>query len=154
VPEDGRWWRMKHELLTEQGGGRTYVLVFATGDEVMQGLKAFAQAEHLSASHFTGIGALQKAMLGYLDCDNKRYLQIPVAEQVELLSIVGNIALGDEGPVIHAHVVLGTRDGQARGGHLVEGHVRPTLELFLTELPGELRKEHDPQTGLNLMRLP
>jgi len=127
---------MKHELLTEQGGGRTYVLVFATGDEVMQGLKAFAQAEHLSASHFTGIGALQKAMLGYLDCDNKRYLQIPVAEQVELLSIVGNIALGDEGPVIHAHVVLGTRDGQARGGHLVEGHVRPTLELFLTELPG------------------
>lgn len=144
---------MKHKLLTEQGGQRTFVLVFATGDEVMRELKQFAQAQHLSASRFSGIGAFAKATLGYFDWDKKQYLQISVDEQVELLAINGDIALGDQGPVVHAHVVIGARDGAARGGHLVEGQVRPTLEMFLTEMPAQLRRKHDPQSGLALIEL-
>ena len=145
---------MKYQLLTEQGGQRTFVLVFATGDEVMRELSQFAQAQRLSASRFSGIGAFEKVTLGYFDWEKKQYLHIPVAEQVELLSINGDIALGDQGPVVHAHVVVGARDGAARGGHLVEGHVRPTLEMFLTEAPAQLRKKHDPHSGLALIDLP
>jgi predicted DNA-binding protein with PD1-like motif len=52
---------------------------------------------------------------------------------------------------VHAHVVVGTRDGSARGGHLLEGHVRPTLELLVEEAPAELRKTYDRQSGLALI---
>jgi predicted DNA-binding protein with PD1-like motif len=144
---------MKHKLLTDQGGQRTFVLVFAPGDEVMRELKQFAQAQRLNASQFSGIGAFEKATLGYFDWDQKQYLHIPVDEQVELLAINGDIALGDQGPVVHAHVVVGMRDGGAQGGHLVEGHVRPTLEMFLTETPTQVRKKRDPQSGLALIDL-
>jgi predicted DNA-binding protein with PD1-like motif len=145
---------MKHKLLADDGGRRTYALVFAAGDELVSGLKQFAQAQHLGASHFSGIGAFEKATLGYFDWDKKQYLHNLLNEQVELLSILGDIALGEQGPIVHAHVVVGTRDGSTRGGHLIEGHVRPTLEMFLTEGPGQLWKKHDPQSGLALINLP
>ena len=145
---------MKHKLVTEHDGQRTHLLVFATGDEVMRELKQFAQTQHLSAAQLSGIGAFQKATLGYFDWDKKEYLRIPVDEQVELLSLNGNIALSGQDPLVHAHVVLGRRDGVALGGHLIEGHVRPTLEMFLTEMPAELLKKRDAQSGLTLMDLP
>ncbi len=145
---------MKSRLLQERDGQRTYVLVFATGDEVVEELQRFATAQRLSASQITGIGAFQDAALGYFDWEKKEYLRIPVREQVELLALNGDIAFGDQGPVVHAHVVLGRRDGAALGGHLLEGHVRPTLEMFLMDSPGELRKKRDQQSGLALLDLP
>jgi uncharacterized protein len=48
---------------------------------------------------------------------------------------------------VHAHVVLGRSDGTALGGHLLEVHVWPTLEVVLDESPAHLRKRSDPETG-------
>ena len=91
-------------------------------------------------------------MLGYFDRERKEYEEIPVDEQVEVLSLVGDVALDPDGaPVVHAHAVLGKRDGSTAGGHLLEGHVRPTLEVMLIESPAHLRKRHDPETGLALI---
>ena len=145
---------MKSKLLHESDGQKTYALVFETGDEVMSSLQAFARDNQLGGSHFTAIGAFQDATLGYFDWTKKDYKRIPVREQVEVVSLVGDVAEGERGePQIHAHVVLGKSDGAALGGHLVEAHVRPTLEVTLIESPNHLRRKHDQETGLALIRL-
>ena len=125
---------MRSKLL-ERNGGVTYVLVFDVGDEVMAGLAAFAKEQNLEASDFAALGAFSSALLGFFDVERKEYLEIPVEEQIEVLSLVGNITLDKGEPKVHAHAVLGLADGTARGGHLLEGRVRPALELILAGIP-------------------
>jgi predicted DNA-binding protein with PD1-like motif len=144
---------MRSKLIHETGGERTFALIFEIGDEAMAGLEGFAREQRLGAARFTAIGAFQEATLGYFDWQAKEYRKIPVQEQVEVLSLVGDIALQDGEPKVHAHVVLGRSDGSTRGGHLLEAHVRPTLEVMLVESPAHLTKEHDPASGLALIRL-
>lgn len=143
---------MRSKLL-HRNGGASYALVFETGDEVMAGLMAFARDQNLEASDFTALGAFSRAMLGFFDIQQKDYRKIPVEEQAEVLSLVGNVSLEKGEPKIHAHVVLGLADGTTRGGHLLEAHVRPTLELVLTESPVQLRRRFDPEVGLALIDL-
>jgi predicted DNA-binding protein with PD1-like motif len=145
---------MKAQLIHELAGEKTFVLVFATGDEAIAGLTAFAKEKKLAASHLTAIGGFQEATLGYFDLEKKDYDKIPVREQVEVLSLIGDITHTEKGePKVHAHVVLGRSDGTTRGGHLVEARVRPTLEVMLIESPRHLRRKHDPQSGLALIHL-
>lgn len=129
----------------------SHLLVFESGDEVVSSLEAFAREHELTAARFTAIGAFSELTLGYFDWERKAYEEIPLAEQVEVLTLAGDIALKGGEPAVHAHVVVGKRDGSAHGGHLLGARVRPTLELVLVESPGHLRKEHDPETGLALI---
>ena len=144
---------MRSRLLNEAHGQKTFVLIFEAGDEAMAILTKFAKEQKLAAAHFSAIGAFESATLGYFDWEKKEYLRNPVREQVEVVSLLGDVAEGEKGePKVHAHVVLGRRDGTAMGGHLMEGHVRPTLELVLVESPAHLRRKHDEQSGLALIR--
>jgi predicted DNA-binding protein with PD1-like motif len=144
---------MKSKLIHEQHGEKTFALIFETGDEVMANLTDFARSNKLGASHLTAIGACSEVTLGYFDWDKKEYKKIPVNEQVEVLSLIGDVALKDGDPKVHAHIVVGRSDGTTMGGHLVEARVRPTLELILTESPKHLQKQIDPESGLALIRL-
>ena len=144
---------MKSKLLHDNQGEKTFALIFETGDEAMAGLLRFAGDNRLGAARFTAIGAFQDVVLGYFDWATKEYRKIPLLEQVEVLSLIGDVALQGREPRVHAHVVVGCSDGSTRGGHLVEAHVRPTLEVILTESPSHLRKEHDDASGLALIRL-
>jgi uncharacterized protein len=141
---------MRSQVLTRDEE-TTHVLVFQTGDEVVSTLEAFAREHEITAARFTAIGAFSEAKLGYFDWERKEYEEIPLAEQVEVLTLAGDVALKDGEPSVHTHVVLGKRDATAHGGHLLEARVRPTLELVLVESPAHLRKEHDPETGLALI---
>ena len=143
---------MKSKLIYD-GPQRTFVVVFDSGDEVVEHLLAFAREHRLSAAEFTGIGAVSDAVLGYFDWQKKDYERIPVGEQVEVLSLTGNIALAEGEPKLHPHVVVGKADGSAHGGHLLAAHVRPTLEVIVTESPAHLQRRSDPETGLALIRL-
>ena len=135
-------------------GQTSWVVVLETGDEVMACLAELAEAEALQAATFTAIGAFERAMLAFFDWETKEYLPIPVEEQVEVASMNGDIVLDPDGmPTVHAHVVLGRRDGSAVAGHLQQALVRPTLELVLTESPGTLRKQLDAESGLPLLRV-
>jgi len=144
---------MKSKVLHEHAGERTFVLIFETDDEAMDGLLAFSKEYGLSGARFTAIGAFRDAMLGYFDWEKKDYQKIPVKEQVEVLSLMGDVALKDGIPAVHAHTVLGRSDGLTRGGHLLEAHVRPTLEVIVVESPAHLKKQHDPESGLALILL-
>jgi uncharacterized protein len=143
---------MQHKLLHEAGGQRTFVVVLETGEEIVASLQEFATRESVHAASFTAIGALSDAVLLYFDWQKKDYQKIPV-QQVEVASLIGDIADDPEGkPALHIHIVVGTRDGSAKAGHLGEGHVRPTLEVVVTESPAHLRKVKDAETGLALLR--
>jgi predicted DNA-binding protein with PD1-like motif len=144
---------MQSKLIHSTTGQKTYVLIFETGDDAMEGLRDFARSKALTAAHFTAIGAFQHVTLGYFDWEVKEYRKIPLLEQVEVLSLLGDIAEKDGEAVVHAHVVVGRSDGSTRGGHLMEGRVRPTLEVILTESPSHLQKKLDPESGLALIRL-
>jgi predicted DNA-binding protein with PD1-like motif len=140
-------------LASEPDGTQSFVLVFETGDEATAELDAFARAQNLSAASLRGIGAFSDVVLGYFDWQKKDYEPIRVDEQVEVLSLLGDIALKDGAPAVHVHVVVAGRDGAARGGHLLEAHVRPTLEVVVTESPAHLRKRYDEASGLALISL-
>ena len=135
------------------GVEQRYVLVMDTGDEVMGELQRFAAEHKLTASSFTAIGAFSSARLGFFDLQSKDYQPIVIDEQVEVLSLVGDITLDQGKPKVHAHVVVGKRDGSAHGGHLLEAHVRPTLEVVLTESPQTLKRRMDAATGLALIEV-
>jgi uncharacterized protein len=132
----------------------TFAIVFDKGDEFISGLTSLAKEKHFGGSHFTAIGAFREVTLGYFDRGKREYQKIPIREQVEVLSLVGDIALKEGAPQIHAHVVIGKSDGTAHGGHLLEARVWPTLEVILTESPKHLCRKFDPETGLALIELP
>jgi predicted DNA-binding protein with PD1-like motif len=106
---------MRTKLLNENGE-RIFAVIFETGDDPLVGLTRFADEQKLGASAFTAIGAFSEATLGYFDWEKKDYERIPVKDQVEVLALVGDVALQDGKPKLHAHVVLGRRDGSACGG--------------------------------------
>ncbi|MBI1897242.1 MAG: DNA-binding protein [Acidobacteria bacterium] len=135
----------------EDGGEKTYVLVFDEGDEVGSLLADFARRQKLSAGQFTAIGAFRDVKVGYLDWQTKKYKEIDINEQVEVLALTGDVAVYQGEPKVHAHVVVGKSDGTAHGGHLLAAHVRPTLEVILRDAPRGLRKRYDPATGLTLI---
>lgn len=131
----------------------TYVVVLDEGDEAVGALTSFAREEELAAAQLTAVGAFRRAVLGWFDRTRKDYRPNPVEEQCEVLSLVGDIALADGKPTLHAHGVVGLADGSTRGGHLLEGHVWPTLEVVVRESPAQLRKTMRPNVGLALIDL-
>ena len=144
---------MRTKLLHEQAGQRTFVVVLDQGDEVTASLTQFAGREGLNGASLSAIGAFERAVLAYFDWEAKDYLHIGVDEQVEVATLLGDIGIDDAGkPALHMHVVLGRRDGSALAGHLKEGHVRPTLEVIVTESPAHLLRRLDEATGLTLIR--
>ncbi|MGH2710887.1 MAG: PPC domain-containing DNA-binding protein [Actinomycetota bacterium] len=123
------------------------------GEEVVGQLTSLASAEGIGAAELSGIGAFERAVIGFYDLETKEYDRIPVEEETEVLSLLGNLSVADDGPRVHAHVSLGRRDGSALGGHLFEGNCGATLEIFVREEPGELRRVPDPAAGLPLLEL-
>jgi uncharacterized protein len=131
----------------------TYVVVCDPGDEAVSALTQFARAERLEAAQITAVGAFERATVGWFDRQARDYRRIQVNEQCELLSLIGDVAEGEDGPIVHVHAVLGLSDGSTRGGHLLEGRVFPTLEAIVTETPAELRKVMRPDIGIALIDL-
>jgi uncharacterized protein len=131
----------------------TYVVVCDPGDEAVDTLTQFARSEDLEAAQITAVGAFEHAVVGWFDRAAKDYRRIPVDQQCEVLSLLGDVAEGADGPIVHIHTVLGLSDGTTRGGHLLEGKVFPTLEVVVTETPAELRKVMHPEIGTALIDL-
>ena len=143
---------MRHHLMDETNGRRTFVVALEMGEEVVSSITGFALQLSLASSSVTGIGGFQRVRLGFFDYERSGFRENLIDEQVELLSLVGNIADEEGTPHLHAHVVLGRYDATTRGGHLVEAVVRPTMELVIIEYPEHLQRRHDEKTGLVLLK--
>jgi uncharacterized protein len=144
---------MKSKVLYAHGA-KTWVLVFDPGDEVVSTLLAFAKDKGIKAAQLTALGGFREVTLGFFDLDKKSYLEKKTAEQVEVMSLVGNFAQSPEGESkLHAHVVVGKRDYTAHGGHLLHAIVNPTLEVMVTESPSELARIFHKDKGLALLKV-
>jgi uncharacterized protein len=142
---------MKVQRLSDDNHVRRYAVVFAPGDEILGGLTDFAQQEHLVAGQFTAIGGVRDATLGFFDKDRKEFRVIAVSSQAEVTSLLGDIALLGDQPVVHGHMNVASPDGHVRGGHLLRAHVWPTLEVMVVDSPTPLHKAHDAERGLDLI---
>jgi len=143
---------MKSKMIAEAEGQKTFLLVLDPGEEAFSAITDFARSEGIGAASLTALGAFERATVAWFDVATKEYVKIPVPEQVEVLSLIGDIAVDDAGkPSLHAHAVLGLRDGSVKGGHLLEAIVRPTLEVTVTESPAHLRRKKRPELGIALI---
>jgi uncharacterized protein len=131
---------------------RTFVLVLDQGEEAFKAITEFANKNAISGASVTALGAFKEAKVGWFDPEAKRYNPIGVQQQCEVLSLIGDIAQGDDGKAsLHLHAVLGLSDGSVRGGHLLEGSVRPTLEVTIVETTAHLRRKKHPELGIALI---
>lgn len=143
---------MKSQIVSNEQNARMHVVVLESGEEAFAALTRFANQEKVTAAALTAIGAFERAVVGWFDVASKTYRKIEVNEQCEVLSALGDVAVGDDGKAsLHVHIVLGLADGSTRGGHLLEGKVRPTLEVVLTETPAKLRRRKRPEFGIALI---
>ena len=145
---------MKSKRIGADDETRVHVVILDAGEEAFAALTRFANDAGISAASLTAIGAFERATVGWFDVASKSYRKIEVNEQCEVLSAMGDVAVGDDGkPSLHVHIVLGLADGSTRGGHLLAGTVRPTLEVVVTEVPSTLRRRKRPELGIALIDL-
>ena len=143
---------MKSAKISGEAGLETRVAILESGEEALTTLTKFANDAGITAASLTAIGAFERATVGWFDFEKRTYKKIEVAEQCEVLSAIGDIAVGDDGKAsLHVHVVLGLADGTTRGGHLLEGRVRPTLEVVVADTPAHLRRKKQPDLGIALI---
>jgi predicted DNA-binding protein with PD1-like motif len=130
---------------------KVYAVIFYRGDEALSGLTDFMIEHKIQDAHFTGIGAISSATLAWLDPSQKIYHRIPVTEQAEVLSLIGDVATFDGKPIVHMHAVLGKSNGTPIGGHVFELNVNPTLEVFVTVNATPLKKRPDDPSGMKVI---
>ena len=143
--------RMKVQLLNPGEPTKQYAVIFYQGDEAFSGLLEFAQKYHVTSAHFTAIGAVNGATLGWFDPQRKMYKKIPITGQHEVIGMSGDIALYQGKPVVHTHMLVGNSDGTTQGGHVLAANVSPTLEVMVTVDPVTMQKRFDPDTDLTLI---
>jgi hypothetical protein len=143
--------KMQVELLNPGEPTKQYAVIFYQGDEVYSGLQEFAEKYHVTSAHFTAIGALSDATVGWFDPQRKMYKKIPIRGQHELIGMSGDIALYQGRPVVHTHMVVGSPDGTTHAGHVLEAHASPTVEAMVTVDPVTMQKRFDPATDLTLI---
>jgi uncharacterized protein len=142
---------MKSKSITE-GAERVFVLILDQGEEAFKAIGDFANRENLDGASVTAIGAFSSADIGWFDLAAKKYKSIDVDEQCEVLSLIGDIAKGDDGKSsLHLHAALGLQDGSVRGGHFLSGVVRPTLEVVISETATHLRRKQRADLGIALI---
>jgi predicted DNA-binding protein with PD1-like motif len=145
---------VEYRKIADEAGLATYALIFAEGDEAAAELSRFARETGVTGAQLSGVGAASRGVVGWFDFEAKAYEPIRIDEQVEVVSLLGDVATTEDGaPQVHAHVVLAKRGGGAYGGHLLELHVRPTLEVIVTETPTHLRKRVLPGLPVATIRL-
>lgn len=131
---------------------RVFVLILDPGEEAFKAISEFADREQIDGASVTAIGAFSEARVGWFDLAAKKYKPIEVTEQCEVLSLMGDVAKGDDGKAsLHLHAVLGLQDGSLRGGHFLSGSVQPTLEVTITETVAHLRRKKRADLGIALI---
>jgi predicted DNA-binding protein with PD1-like motif len=143
--------KMQVELLNPGESTKQYAVIFYQGDEVYSGVQEFAEKNHVTSAHFTAIGALNGATVGWFDPQRKMYKKIPINGQHELIGMSGDIALYQGRPVVHTHMVVAGPDGTTHAGHVLEAFASPTVEVMVTVNPVAMQKRFDPPTGLTLI---
>lgn len=144
---------MRDRMLSTTASGRSYALVFDLDDDFLENFLRFCKRENIYAAFFHGIGGYRRSTLAYYDVEKKEYEPIEVDEQVEVVSLIGNVTNFEGQPRIHAHCIVGHRDGHTTAGHLLHAIVRPTMEIVLQDGNVPMQRTQRPAVGIPLIDL-
>ncbi|HSL21778.1 MAG TPA: DUF296 domain-containing protein [Vicinamibacterales bacterium] len=133
--------------------GDAFLVRLETGEEIVGGVAEFARAHSIDAAEVTGLGSAYDVVLGYFDRTTKQYDRHHVAGEVEIVSLLGNVALKEGAAFPHLHVTVSGRDYRPFAGHFFEGKTAATCELVLRPLRGYAQRTKDEATGLFLLDL-
>lgn len=137
-----------------EGPNRVFILILDRGEEAFGAIADFANHERVDGASVTAIGAFSEAKVGWFDLAAKKHRPIRINQQSEVLSLLGDVAQGDDGKAsLHLHAVLGLQDGSLRGGHFLSGLVQPTLEVTITETVEHLRRKKRADLGIALISI-
>ncbi|NHJ40821.1 MAG: DUF296 domain-containing protein [Asgard group archaeon] len=131
---------------------KIHLIRLEKGEELLSSIITYIKNNNILAGFITGIGALEKGTFGYFDVENKEYLHTSF-KNVELLACNGNIARNKDTnePVAHIHIVISEKNGKSSGGHLIEGIVSVTAEIYIVETRPIVYRAKDDETGLYLL---
>ena len=129
-----------------------YVLSFQIGENLQEELVKFCADEDIKSAFFVGLGGLQELELSYYNLSEKRYEDINIKENLEIVSLTGNISKLNNDTIIHMHGVFSNSKANTIGGHVKKIVVSGTCEIFLTVFDGFIERRYDDTTGLNLMK--
>lgn len=132
-------------------GKTTHILLVTKGEELVEEVTHYCEKENIKAAWVQGLGAGDSAEISFYDPATKTYLKKMLSEEFELISLIGNIAIVDSKPFLHAHVSLGRRDYSMIGGHLHSLRVSGSGEIKITKLSGQFTRSYDEETGLKLL---
>ena len=128
-----------------------YLIRLSRGDRLFDSIISFGESEKIDSAFFSGIGAVEDVVLGYYDLKKKEYMKKEFDGIWELVSLTGNFAKADDGPIIHAHGVLSDPRSKTIGGHIFGFTTAATVEIYLVPLKAGLERVFDQETGLKLL---
>lgn len=132
--------------------GNTVVLRVDRGEEIVSTVKEVCIKERISCAEVSGIGAVDRAVVGLYRVAEKKYCSNTFEGEREMTSLLGNITRKDGETYLHFHASFAGADGHSVGGHLSEAVVSGTAEIFIRILPVAVGRVHDSATGLNLFK--
>ncbi len=153
---DMQWWQQQHtraSMYLKRFGDRFQVRL-ESGERVVESLVDWLKAEQIGYAAVSGLGGVRQATVSYWNAESKLYETHQLDEQMEVVSLVGNVTIREGSPFLHAHVGLGRRDLSMIGGHLNDAVVHPLLELWLQREAEAVHRALDESCGLFVMQLP
>ena len=127
---------------------------FESGEQIAERLLTWLRAHEIGYATMTGLGAVSGATISYWNAASRAYEQHHLPEQMEVVSLVGNVTIKEGAPFTHIHVTLGRRDLSIVGGHFNDATVHPNVEIWLSPESGSVERKLDEASGLFVMDLP
>jgi predicted DNA-binding protein with PD1-like motif len=132
---------------------RTLIERLPHGVDLYEELTRIARHENIRCGRIAAIGATTHAIVAFYDQATNTYNPLDFEGGMEILSLQGNISVRDEAPFVHAHILLGDKEGKMFGGHLLPGTKIFACEVIIDVFDGrELVRAFDEQTELYLWK--
>ena len=129
-----------------------YIVRLNVGEDIVESVKKFAQEENIRFGTVTGIGAVNKAKIGLFNTETKEYQSTILEEDMEIISLAGNITEMNGEPYIHLHIALANSEHNVKAGHLNMAVISATGEIIIEAIDGYVDREFDDDIGLNLLK--
>lgn len=132
--------------------GNHYVIRLEKGEEIVTKVKELCEKEDVKLASLSGIGAVNKVTAGLFRTKEKKYVSKTYEEDMEIVSLGGNVSCMNGETYLHFHISVANEAGEVRGGHLTEAFISATGELVLTRIEGTVDREYSDEIGLNLLK--
>ena len=132
--------------------GQTYVVRMDRGEEIITTLTKLCEQENISLATVEAIGAVDHAVMCIYDVPTKTFFRKEFSGPMEIASLAGSVTRKDGIPYIHLHATVCDQELLAHGGHANALTVSATCEMFVRLIDGEVSRQADEETGLNLFR--